>query len=745
MKSSYAKLTRGRYKPEGWSKLKKYCDLAKEDGWEWAWMDTCCIDKTNTSDTQEAINAMFRWYKESMICYVYLEDVDRGKKNFLASFSRARWFTRGWTLQELIAPTSLLFVDKNWLEIIDKNNGQEHIERATGIDPEKLRKFHECSIRERFSWASQRQTTLIEDRAYSLLGLFGINMPLIYGEGDRAFLRLQHELIRTHDDASLLLWEAHNYNEENVIPRRLGALAPSLSCFQPRSDEPATTRILAGCNLSISASGLHLDANLMFLNSDKVDAAGQEWRHDSLFLAFIGGSYSFRFGIYLIKMSSAYAPDSFERVGHLTTILKPPPGWDGGTNYTSLGLRSIIIKDGFDLSFHTAFMRVSPLTGFKILASCRALLEYDDPLNNVPVSSQFILLSIPYRSSRFLCDPSGIRKGEYFITSFPESLLYWDFDVVRDSPWRFQVQHGASEKFELILGTSQYNPDALLLAPGQLPSRTIRLKGSPGTVRVKIRPRAAMENRSQSKRKLGRTDRSEKHGENKVSTLPLTGVAHKSAAPTREPSPLRLAASSDKSLERDLRRLGIEYEDLNAFLATLHAEHNTMKMAVQNPRNWHQDVSDISSLTEGNEEFLALLKRRQEGTLDEIQQAWDKTAEALLAAEPPRSDNPASTALLWSNFTNFARDFSFDSLVALFGSFAGDGQSSTPPLSSSCIETHPTKLHQSDRKAKGRMAMPSGTMNCSPGSKLEPELESSGQSDVRRSMRLQQRAEQKRR
>jgi hypothetical protein len=211
MKSSYAKLTRGRYKPEGWSKLKKYCDLAKEDGWEWAWMDTCCIDKTNTSDTQEAINAMFRWYKESMICYVYLEDVDRGKKKFLeTSFSRARWFTRGWTLQELIAPTSLLFVDKNWLEITDKNNGQEQIERATGIDPEKLRKFHECSIRERFSWASQRQTTLIEDRAYSLLGLFGINMPLIYGEGDRAFLRLQHELIRTHDDASLLLWEAHS-------------------------------------------------------------------------------------------------------------------------------------------------------------------------------------------------------------------------------------------------------------------------------------------------------------------------------------------------------------------------------------------------------------------------------------------------------------------------------------------------------------------------------------------------------
>ena len=211
MKSSYAKLKRGRFKPKGWNKLKKYCDLAKENGWEWAWMDTCCIDKTNVSDTQEAINAMFRWYKESMICYAYLEDVDRrDTKSLEADFTHAKWFTRGWTLQELIAPTYLLFVDKNWLEIIDKNNGQEQIERATGIHPEKLRRFDECSIWERFSWASQRQTTLIEDRAYSLLGLFGINMPLIYGEGERAFLRLQHELIKTHDDGSFLLWEAQS-------------------------------------------------------------------------------------------------------------------------------------------------------------------------------------------------------------------------------------------------------------------------------------------------------------------------------------------------------------------------------------------------------------------------------------------------------------------------------------------------------------------------------------------------------
>lgn len=211
MKSSFLQLKRGRFKPEGWEKLTKYCDLAKGNGLEWAWMDTCCIDKTSTADTQEAINAMFRWYKESMICYAYLEDVDLGDAETLEnSFTHAKWFTRGWTLQELIAPTFLVFVDKNWLEIIDKNNGLEQIESATGIQPEKLQKFDKCSIWERFSWASRRQTTLIEDRAYSLFGLFGINMPLIYGEGDRAFLRLQHELIRKYDDGSLLLWKAHS-------------------------------------------------------------------------------------------------------------------------------------------------------------------------------------------------------------------------------------------------------------------------------------------------------------------------------------------------------------------------------------------------------------------------------------------------------------------------------------------------------------------------------------------------------
>lgn len=286
MKSAFAQLKNNTFKQKGWQKLKSYCNLARKDGWTWAWMDTCCIDKANPTDTQEAINAMFRWYRESKICYAYLEDVDlKDKKSLWDSFTHAMWFTRGWTLQELIAPKFLLFVDKNWREIADKDSSLEEIEKATGIRPAEMREFDQCSIRKRFSWAALRQTTLVEDRAYSLFGLFGINMPLIYGEGDKAFSRLQHELIRKHDDGSLLVWDAHSefvrntrdylkfltpikdYNEESAIPRRLGVLAPSLSCFQPLPDHHEINALL-GCNLSTTARGVHLDVDLMLLKTD---------------------------------------------------------------------------------------------------------------------------------------------------------------------------------------------------------------------------------------------------------------------------------------------------------------------------------------------------------------------------------------------------------------------------------------------------------------------------------------------
>lgn len=217
MKTSFRLLKSGKFKPEGWGKLVSYCNRAAKDGWEWAWMDTCCIDKTNVGDTQEAINAMFRWYEASMVCYAYLADVNIGDsggartrdvatQELQNDIVNARWFTRGWTLQELLAPKFFLFVDQQWREIGTRERWAEEIEKATKIAPRDMENFQLCPIAKRLSWASERQTTLVEDHAYSLLGLFRIAMPLIYGEGDRAFVRFQQELIKTYDDASLFAW-----------------------------------------------------------------------------------------------------------------------------------------------------------------------------------------------------------------------------------------------------------------------------------------------------------------------------------------------------------------------------------------------------------------------------------------------------------------------------------------------------------------------------------------------------------
>jgi hypothetical protein len=251
------------FKQKGWSKLKKYCDRTAKDGWEWAWMDTCCIDKTNPADTQEAINAMFRWYQNAGVCYAYLEDMDvlkvvrdvdlpedmdldeivgsgnvADRKSFLHEalytfFVNAKWFTRGWTLQELLAPHYLIFVDRAWRRIGTRESWALEIEEASKIETRHLTAFrptdfNSCSIAMRLSWASRRETTLEEDETYSLLGLFGISMPLIYGEGRwRAFNRLQRELIMVYNDDSIFAWKREQFSKEQSLHPQWEGKLPS--------------------------------------------------------------------------------------------------------------------------------------------------------------------------------------------------------------------------------------------------------------------------------------------------------------------------------------------------------------------------------------------------------------------------------------------------------------------------------------------------------------------------------------
>ncbi|KAI3319251.1 hypothetical protein HD806DRAFT_509468 [Xylariaceae sp. AK1471] len=189
----------------GFEKIKFCCDQAALDGLEWAWADTCCINKDSTAELSEAINSMFRWYRKAAVCYVYLSDVTN--QTDLAS---SRWFTRGWTLQELIAPSNVQFYSSNWKLLGSKDTLQDTIQCITEIDKVVLSSgtFGQVCIARRMAWAAKRTTTRTEDQAYSLMGIFDVNMPLIYGEGKKAFLRLQQEILRVSDDQSLFAWGA---------------------------------------------------------------------------------------------------------------------------------------------------------------------------------------------------------------------------------------------------------------------------------------------------------------------------------------------------------------------------------------------------------------------------------------------------------------------------------------------------------------------------------------------------------
>ena len=183
----------------GYRKIEHSCALALRSRLPYLWIDTCCIDKSSSAELSEVINSMYRWYRDAAVCYVHLSDMKHCKdyqnrsedgsivsKNF-QMLQACRWFTRGWTLQELLAPRNVEFYDQNWVLIGTKRRMWGLLSRITGIKPRHLWKSQEASVAQKMSWAANRQTTRTEDIAYSLLGLFNVNMPLLYGEGEKAF------------------------------------------------------------------------------------------------------------------------------------------------------------------------------------------------------------------------------------------------------------------------------------------------------------------------------------------------------------------------------------------------------------------------------------------------------------------------------------------------------------------------------------------------------------------------------
>lgn len=198
-------------------KIRHCCLQALKDGLEWVWIDSCCIDKSSSAELSEAINSMYNWYQQADICYAHLEGVsaavDVTKVTSVGGgggeFARCRWFSRGWTLQELLAPTEMAFYSEDWVKVGDKAAIHRPLSIITGIDEDILtgaRAPESASIAKRMSWAAYRETTRPEDVAYCLMGMFGVNMPMLYGEGSRAFLRLQEEIMKQSDDQSLFAW-----------------------------------------------------------------------------------------------------------------------------------------------------------------------------------------------------------------------------------------------------------------------------------------------------------------------------------------------------------------------------------------------------------------------------------------------------------------------------------------------------------------------------------------------------------
>jgi len=190
----------------GYDKIKFCGEQAARDGLHYFWVDTCCIKKSSDAELSEAINSMFRWYQGAARCYVYLPDVPRrvdmgdepnSRSTWKLAFRKSRWFTRGWTLQELLAPEFVEFFSKEKERLGDKESLKQLLNDITGIPLEALQGCHlsRFPINERMSWAVKRETKRKEDEAYSLLGIFNIHMPLIYGEGkENAFFRLKEEI-----------------------------------------------------------------------------------------------------------------------------------------------------------------------------------------------------------------------------------------------------------------------------------------------------------------------------------------------------------------------------------------------------------------------------------------------------------------------------------------------------------------------------------------------------------------------
>jgi hypothetical protein len=225
---------------EGYRKIRFCAQQAERDGLKHFWVDTCCIDKANNVELSEAINSMFHWYQNADKCYVFLSDVENDtlEGDGELAFRQSRWFKRGWTLQELLAPPSVEFFSKEGAQLGDRESLKRTIHEVTKVPIEALSgsDLSDFDVAKRFSWADNRQTTREEDGAYCLLGIFGIYMSLIYGEGkDHAMRRLQKKVQDASEDITDALANNAKTRSRNQ-EERLSKICSWLSAPDPSTN-----------------------------------------------------------------------------------------------------------------------------------------------------------------------------------------------------------------------------------------------------------------------------------------------------------------------------------------------------------------------------------------------------------------------------------------------------------------------------------------------------------------------------
>jgi hypothetical protein len=444
---------------KGYRKLRISCALAARQGLNYLWIDTCCIDKTSSADLSEAINSMFRYYREAQLCYAYLSDVASVKipnqlKDEDSNFYQSVWFTRGWTLQELIAPKNQLFYNKDWDYLGTKAELKDAICHITNI-PKKILLGGDLSdepVSIKMSWASSRETTVPEDISYCLLGMFDVNIPLLYGEGEeKAFLRLQEAILKSTDDESIFLW--CSTEAETIKEPFWGLLAKSPTYFSRSPDigTPCTTTLATNTPATLTGRGLNVEFLLAPVPNDVSESIYST-------LIFVDGGKR-AYGLLLQKLS--YLGGQFARVG-ADILLEIDSNMK--LNYSKLPHRiSTRWGPGFDRQLkEPQAMRFYVQQNPKISSamSNEAVGFYFDPVKSLPPQ-----MEVDDWSSRW-----SRWEGGLFTNSGTLYLLEYESDQHLKSPIFLRTNKLAwkTELFGILLLSEQFAdpPEQLALCAG---------------------------------------------------------------------------------------------------------------------------------------------------------------------------------------------------------------------------------------------------------------------------------------